>query len=62
MFELFDVPNKSKPKMSSLACGMGPFFACPGPMMALFGSVFFYFLAFSLMKVFMSVVRFGSSL
>ena len=60
------VPNKSSPSMSSFACCCtvdGPFFAWPGPIMALLGSVFFYFLAFSLMNIFISVARLaGSSL
>lgn len=59
-----EVPNKSKPKISSLDFGpVGAFFACPGPMIALLGYVFFYFLAFSLIKVFISVTFLvGSSL
>lgn len=43
---LVDVPNKSKPKMSSFDLGAVAFFACPGPIMALLVYVFFYFLAF----------------
>ena len=59
------VPSRSKPKISSLELwtATGPFFACPGPIIALFGSVFFYFFAFSAMNIFMSVALFaGSSL
>lgn len=50
------VPNKSKPKISSLAfyIAVGPFLVWPGPIIALLVYVFFYFLAFSLMKVFIS--------
>lgn len=60
------VPNKSSPRISSFACCCtvaGPFFDWPGPIMALLGSVFFYFLAFSVMNIFISVARLaGSSL
>ncbi len=50
--------------MSSFAFPPLPtFFACPGPIIARLGYAFFYFLPFSLMKVFISVARLaGSSL
>lgn len=43
------LPSKSKPKISSLfKFEEGPFFCWPGPIIALFTSLFFYFLEFSI--------------
>ena len=63
------VPNKSNPNISSFDdfdctfdC-VGPFLDWPGPIIALFGYAFFYFLVFSLINVFISVALLaGSSL
>jgi hypothetical protein len=49
--------------MSSAGFCTGAFLACPGPMIGLLLSVFFYFFAFSFINVFISVAFLaGSSL
>lgn len=52
---MLPVPKRSRLRISSLDLGTGAFLVIPGPIMARLLSAFFYFLAFSLINVFMTV-------